>query len=112
MSYVDLAALGREPDSPIGQFAFHDCICGVAAFRGAPPWEHHTAGDELLFVLSGESDLTVIEHSERATRTISTGDLVIVPQGFWHSNRALRGVTFLYMTPEKGNEYSWEEPTA
>ena len=103
MTHVDLAALGREPDSSIGQFAFHDCVCGVAAFEGTPPWEHHTAGDELLLVLSGESDLTIIEQSGKATRTISTGDLVIVPQGCWHSNHAETGVTFLYMTPAEGN---------
>jgi mannose-6-phosphate isomerase-like protein (cupin superfamily) len=111
MTQVDLAALGREPDSPIGRWSFHDCICGVGAFVGRPPWEHHTAGDELLLVLAGESDLTVIEHGARVTRTISSGELVIVPQDCWHSNDAPKGVTIFFMTPAEGNEISWDDPS-
>jgi len=38
-------ALGR-PDGAIEPFEFHGCDCGVASFKGQPPWELHTAGDE------------------------------------------------------------------
>lgn len=107
---VDLASLGREPDSPIGHFAFHGCVCGVAAFRGRPPWEHHTAGDELLFVLAGEAELTISGEEGPQVLKLTPGRLVIVPQGHWHSNSAPDGVTFFYMTPAEGNEHSWEEP--
>jgi hypothetical protein len=110
MTQVDLAALDREPDSPIGHFEFHDCICGVAAFHGRPPWERHPAGNELLLVLAGRSELTILEHGERTTKSISLGELAIVPKGCWHSNDAQDGVTFLYMTPSEANEHSWEEP--
>lgn len=110
MTQVDLAALGREPDSPIGHFEFHGCTCGVAAFTGAPPWEHHTAGDELLFVLAGASELTLITENGREHETITAGDLVVIPQGCWHHNEAASGVTFLYMTPTTGNEHSWDDP--
>src|SRR5207245_1823663 len=110
MPQVDLAALGREPESPIGQFPFHDCICGVGAFVGRPPWEHHTRGDELLLILAGESELTVLEDPGRVTRTIRAGQLVIVPRGCWHSNNAPKGVTMLYITPADGNEHSWDDP--
>jgi|SRR5579862_1345467 len=107
---VDLASLDHEPESPIGQFSFHDCICGVAAFSGTLPWEHHSAGDELLFVLTGESELTVLEDSGPVSRTLAAGRLVIVPQGRWHSNNAPDGVTFLYLTPREGNEHSCDDP--
>jgi mannose-6-phosphate isomerase-like protein (cupin superfamily) len=110
MTQVDLVALGREPDSPIGQFSFHNCLCGVAAFLGQPPWEKHTNGDELLFVLAGRSELTIIEGQGRSTRMISAGNLVLVPQGCWHRNDASDGVTFLYMTPANGNDHSWDDP--
>lgn len=109
---VDLESLDHEPDSPIGRFSFHDCVCGVAAFLGTPPWEHHSAGDELLLVLTGESELTVLEDSGRVTSTLTPGRLVIVPQGRWHSNSAPGGVTFLYLTPKDGNEHSWGDPIA
>jgi mannose-6-phosphate isomerase-like protein (cupin superfamily) len=107
---VNLASLDHEPDSPIGRFSFHDCVCGVAVFSGKPPWEHHSAGDELLFVLAGESELTVLEESGPVTMTLSPGRLVVVPQGHWHSNNAPDGVTFLYLTPREGNEHSWDDP--
>ena len=54
---VELARLNREPDSPIGDFSFHGCTGGVAAFKGGPPKEYHGQGDE-LFILAGESELT------------------------------------------------------
>jgi mannose-6-phosphate isomerase-like protein (cupin superfamily) len=111
MTQVDLAALGKEPDSPIGHFSFHGCVCGVAAFSGRPPWERHTAGDELLLVLAGESLLTVVEGDSTFSQSFSAGHLAIVPQGRWHSNEATDGVTFLYMTPAEGNEHSWDRPT-
>jgi hypothetical protein len=49
---VDLASLDREPESPIGNFSFHGCTGGVAAFKGRPTWECHGQGDELLFILA------------------------------------------------------------
>jgi mannose-6-phosphate isomerase-like protein (cupin superfamily) len=110
MFQVDLAGLDAEPESPIGNFSFHDCTGGVAAFKGRPPWEFHGAGDELLLILSGESELTVLEDGDRIVRTLSPGQLVIVPQGHWHSNDAPGGVTMLWITPSEGNEHSWDDP--
>jgi mannose-6-phosphate isomerase-like protein (cupin superfamily) len=85
---VDLARATEEPPSPIGNFDFHGCVCGVGSFVGRPPWELHPAGDELLHILAGECQLTIREERGEITRTIRTGDLVIVPQGCWHSNDA------------------------
>jgi mannose-6-phosphate isomerase-like protein (cupin superfamily) len=107
---VDLASVTEEPASPIGHFEFHGCICGIGAFAGRPPWELHSAGDELLHILSGECQLTILGGDDEVTRVLRTGDLVIVPQGRWHSNSAPDGVTMLYMTPEDGNRHSWDDP--
>jgi mannose-6-phosphate isomerase-like protein (cupin superfamily) len=110
MAQVDLAGLTAEPESPIGSFSFHGCTGGVGAFKGRPPWEMHGGGDELLFVLAGESELTVLEAENREVRTLGPGQLAIVPQGRWHSNNAPSGVTMLFITPDEGNEHSWDEP--
>ncbi len=64
MIRLDLANLDREPESPIGDFSFHGCTGGVAAFKGRPPWEYHSQGDELLFILAGESELTILEKDD------------------------------------------------
>jgi mannose-6-phosphate isomerase-like protein (cupin superfamily) len=112
MAQVDLATLNAEPESPIGTFSFHGCTGGVAAFSGRPPWEFHGAGDELLLILAGRSELTVLEDGDRDVRMLLPGQLAIVPQGHWHSNNAPGGVTMLWITPSERNEHSWDEPTA
>ncbi len=38
MIQLDLTSLDREPESRIGNFSFHGCTVGVAAFKGRPPW--------------------------------------------------------------------------
>jgi len=110
MIRVDLATVKEEPPSPIGHFDFHGCTCGIGSFAGRPPWELHTAGDELLHILAGECRLTVRETEGDVSVALRAGDLVIVPQGCWHSNDAPEGVTMLYMTPSDGNRHSWDVP--
>jgi mannose-6-phosphate isomerase-like protein (cupin superfamily) len=111
MIRVDLASLDREPESPIGNFSFRGCAGGVAAFKGRPPWEYHGQGDEILFILAGESELTVVEKDSRSTWNLSAAHLAIVPRDHWHSTNAPGGVTMLWITPREGNEHSWEEPS-
>ena len=112
MIQVDLASLDEEPGSTIGHFSFHGCTGGVTAFKGRPPWEFHGQGDELLFILAGESELTVLEKGTCSVRNLSPGQLAIVPQSHWHSNNAPGGVTMLWITPSDGNEHSWDEPAS
>jgi mannose-6-phosphate isomerase-like protein (cupin superfamily) len=111
MVQVNLAELNAEPDSPVGNFLFHGCTGGVSAFRGRPPWEFHGQGDELLFILAGETELTVFDGDQREVRALRPGQLALVPQGRWHSNYAPSGVTMLWITPSEGNQHSWSEPT-
>ena len=111
MIQLDLADLKEEPASAIGNFSFHGCTGGVSAIKGRPPWEFHGQGDELLFILSGATELTVLEDAARSVRNLSPGQLAIVPQGHWHSNNAPGGVTMLWITPTDGNEHSWDEPS-
>ncbi len=103
----DLATVGDEPESAIGEFEFHGCAGGVASFTGQPPWEQHTAGDELLLVLAGSTELTVISE---ATRQLHAGDMASIPSGHWHRNDAPSGVTILHLTPTEGNRHSWQRP--
>jgi quercetin dioxygenase-like cupin family protein len=110
MVQVDLASLDEEPESEIERFEFHGCTCGVSAFRGRPPWEKHTAGDELLLILVGETKLTVLEDRGPTVRELSSGQLAVVPRGRWHSNDAPDGVTMLTLTPSEGSEHSWVTP--
>ena len=49
-SVADLAHVSKEPTSPIEPFEFHGCYCAAASFKGSPPWELHTTGDELRYI--------------------------------------------------------------
>jgi len=94
------------PDSAIEPFEFHGCDCGVASFKGQPPWELHTAGDELIHVLAGGTRLTVRGVGGEVVRQLRPGDLAVVPSGCWHRNDAPGGVTLLFMTPREGNRHT------
>jgi len=107
---VDLANLNEEPDSPIGYFDFHGCICGVASYVGQPPWELHNGGDELLHVLAGGVELTIRIDGAEETRSLHAGDVVLVPKGCWHRSHAADGVTLIFMTPREGGKHSWSDP--
>ena len=107
---VDLADVAGPPASPMEPFEFHGCDCGVASFKGEPPWELHTAGDELIHVLAGGTCLTVRVDGAEIVRQLCPGDLAVVPSGCWHRNHAPDGVTLLHMTPKAGNQNSWEDP--
>jgi mannose-6-phosphate isomerase-like protein (cupin superfamily) len=107
---VDLATVDRPPDAVLGPFDFHGCVCGVASFVGQPPWERHNAGDELLHILAGETELTVLTDDVAETRRLKPGDVALVPEGRWHRNHAATGVTLLFMTPREGGEHSWDDP--
>lgn len=111
MRRVDLATVTEEPASAIGDFDFHGCRCGVASFVGAPPWELHDGGDELLHVLAGQATLTILAaDGTEETRLVREGEVVVVPKGCWHRNQAPEGVTMLYMTPSEGGAHSFEDP--
>jgi mannose-6-phosphate isomerase-like protein (cupin superfamily) len=110
MARVDLSSLTGPPTSPLEEFDFHGCTCGVGAFVGRPPWERHNDGDELLLILSGTTSLTILEEPGPETRVLGTGSLAVVPRGRWHNNDAPDGVTMLFMTPSEGNEHSFTYP--
>lgn len=109
---VDLATLEDEPPSPIGHFDFHGCICGIASFIGQPPWELHDGGAEMLHILAGQCELTILSGGSEESRSLHEGDVVLVPQGCWHRSHAKTGVTMLFMTPREGGRHSWEDPRA
>jgi quercetin dioxygenase-like cupin family protein len=71
----------------------------VGRFRGQTPWERHRHGDELVQVLHGDVDLTVLTARRSARVTLHAGDIVVVPRGIWHRQHARSAVTVLTATP-------------
>jgi quercetin dioxygenase-like cupin family protein len=119
------AALGRVPELNISAstteteageafallLGFNDCAVTVGRFRGLTPWERHP-NDELLHVLDGEVDITVLTDDGPVQRHIQQGSIFVCPGGLWHRQLAHETVTGLYATPCP-SEISWaDDPRA
>jgi mannose-6-phosphate isomerase-like protein (cupin superfamily) len=47
-------------------------------------WEMHPAGDEILFMLSGEIDVVLDEPGGERVVNVKAGTACVVPRGIWH----------------------------
>lgn len=79
---------------------------GVMSYTGLTPWERHPDGDELLLVLDGDLDVTVLSDEGPVTRKLRAGEAFVCPQGLWHRQNAEKSVSMLYGTPIETSEIS------
>ncbi len=79
----------------------------VTKFAGLAPWERHPDGDELIVVLEGGGDITVLTEDGPVTSELSPGRLFVCPKGLWHRANAQPAMVALYVTPLGGGEHSW-----
>lgn len=75
-----------------GVFAVH--------YAGQSAWERHGQGDELVFVLAGETVLTLATAAGETAHTLRAGELLVVPQGVWHRFDTADGVKVMTVTPQ------------
>jgi mannose-6-phosphate isomerase-like protein (cupin superfamily) len=100
---VDLKRLGVLDRATIGLFRF----------SGSAPWERHPDGDELIVVLEGGGEITVLTDEGPVTAELRPGRLFVCPRGLWHRPVATPSMTALYVTPLAGSEHSWaDDPRA
>ena len=81
----------------------------VTKFAGLAPWERHPDGDELIVVLEGGGDITVLTDAGPVREELRPGRLFVCPKGLWHRAHAQPAMTALYVTPLAGGEHSWAE---
>jgi quercetin dioxygenase-like cupin family protein len=55
------------------------------------PWHSHEDTEQVMVILDGEVEMTI----EDETRTLRSGDVVVVNRGLHHSLRSPGGVTFM-----------------
>jgi len=72
----------------------------TGSFEGQSAWERHINGDELVQVIAGETELTIIHDDEPVVLKMKAGMVTVVPRGCWHQFHAPTGVTVLTMTPQ------------
>lgn len=82
---------------------------GVMRYSGLTPWERHPDGDELLHVLDGEVDVTVLAEEGARHVIVPAGSIFVCPRGLWHRQLPRPSVTMLYGTPSRTTEVSWAD---
>lgn len=71
----------------------------AGSFSGESPWERHTAGDELVHILKGETKLIILTDKGEQILDLKGGMVTVVPRGHWHRFIAPNEVTVLTATP-------------
>jgi quercetin dioxygenase-like cupin family protein len=88
--------------------SFNQCTMGLVRFEGETPWEWHP-DDELLHVLDGDGQLTLLHDAGPAHLTLEAGSLFVVPRRTWHRQHCQRPMTLLFLTPVDGSRQSMAE---
>ena len=84
---------------------------GLGRYSGQSPWERHTNGDELLYVVDGEVEIEALRDDATVRGTLRAGSLFVVPNGVWHRLTGQPSVTILFVSPpETGAERTREDP--
>ncbi len=79
----------------------------VQTFRFEGPWgvwEMHPEGDELVYLISGDTDfqLKLPGEAPKTVRVSEPGSYVMVPKGAWHTATPHAPTTMLFVTPGAG----------
>ena len=98
----------RAPDIPDDDK--HDAFALLAEYRdgavfighyaGDSEWERHGAGDEIVYVLEGETTLFIHDGEAERPNELAAGEFIVVPGGLWHRFETPRGVKILSVTPQ------------
>jgi len=80
------------------------------ASGGTSPWERHPDTDELLFILEGRADVTILRDDGPVVTPVGAGSLIVVPRGLWHRHTLHGTVKELYLTPGRSEHSTAEDP--
>jgi PhnB protein len=107
---ITAATTGEEADAAVRQVAkIGKLTFGVMSYSGLTPWERHPEGDELLYALDGEVEVTVMSDEGVVKRTLRAGSAFVCPRGRWHRQLARKSVSMLYGTPIEHGEFSFAD---
>jgi len=74
------------------------------------PWEQHPDDDELLQVLEGACEITIMMDDGPVTMALRAGDVIVVPRGHWHRHSSTGPFRELYVTPGRTLHSDAEDP--
>ncbi|NKC00006.1 MAG: cupin domain-containing protein [Pseudomonadales bacterium] len=93
----------QDLDQKFDSFADHILVQQFSFGEAWPTWEIHPKGDEMVYLLEGDTDLVLwIDGAEQVVRVNEPGGYVIVPCNTWHTARPHTQTTMLFITPGEG----------
>ena len=72
----------------------------IGHYAGYSEWERHGAGDEIVYVVEGQTTLFRLEQGQEVASTLGPGELMVVPKGTWHRFETPDGVKIMTVTPQ------------
>ncbi len=109
---LDTVAISPETAASVGPDCMtiidklNDSMVGVVSFSGQTAWECHPSGDEFLYYLEGEAELTLLDGSGITRQSVRKGQAVRVAKGVWHTQRTRAPVRLMFITPVSGSQHS------
>jgi mannose-6-phosphate isomerase-like protein (cupin superfamily) len=83
------------------------CTLGVTSFSGLTPWERHPDGDELLYVVRGAVEVTVLTDERSVSIRVPAGSVFVVSRNLWHRQHAADSASLLFATG--ATDISWAD---
>lgn len=82
----------------------------AGTFTGESAWERHMNGDELVQILKGATQVTILTDDHETVLDMTAGMLTIVPRGCWHKFTSASGVTVMTKTPSPTDHSTAVDP--
>lgn len=89
---------------------YRDGAVFLANYAGSSEWERHSAGDEIVSVVSGSTTMTLWIDDAEVAHTMGEGEMIVVPQGVWHRFDSPDGVQVLTVTPQPTDHHIGDRP--
>lgn len=83
----------------------------IGHYAGNSEWERHSRGDEIVYVLEGETTLILLADGGESAHVMRAGDFLIVPRNTWHRFVTPQGVRIMTATPQP-TDHSIDHPGA
>jgi mannose-6-phosphate isomerase-like protein (cupin superfamily) len=104
----------RRPDTnAVGWFselaAYRDGAIFIVHYAGNGEWERHPNGDEIVFIVEGETTLVFLIDGREIRNPLRHGQLVVVPENTWHRFESPSAVKALTVTPQP-TDHSTDRP--
>jgi mannose-6-phosphate isomerase-like protein (cupin superfamily) len=79
---------------------YRDGAIFTTKFTGEGGWERHRNGEEVVYILDGDTMVHLMTEKGPETLELRVGMIAIVPQGAWHRFSSPSGVTLMTVTPQ------------